>query len=101
MANTTLLADTAIANALQALPGWHHSNGTLHKTYLLPDFAAAMALIVRVGIVSERLDHHAHLVNIYNRVELAIHTHTAGGVTELDIAWAHAIDDVSTRQAPQ
>ena len=101
MDSATLLADDAIAQALQALPGWHHTNGTLHKTYLLPDFASALALIVRVGVISERLDHHAHIVNIYNRVELAIHTHTAGGVTEQDLAWARAVEMAPAQPAPQ
>lgn len=89
------LSDAEIALRLNALPHWTHTDGELVRTYRFATFSEGLGFIVRVGLISEQLDHHARITNVYNKVELAISTHDAGGVTEADFAWVQAIDGLS------
>jgi len=89
------LSDTEIATRLHAHPGWTHADGELVRSYRFANFSEGLGFIVRVGLISEQLDHHARITNVYNKVELAISTHDAGGVTEADFAWIQAIDGLS------
>ncbi|MEJ1928734.1 4a-hydroxytetrahydrobiopterin dehydratase [Nostoc sp. NIES-2111] len=89
------LSDSEITTRLQAHPGWAYTNGELVRPYRFASFSEGLGFIVRVGLISEQLDHHARITNVYNRVELAISTHDAGGITEADFAWVQAIDGLS------
>lgn len=91
------LSDSEITIRLQALPGWVFTNGELVRAYRFASFSEGLGFIVRVGLISEQLDHHARITNVYNRVELAISTHDAGGITEADFAWVQAIDGLGHR----
>lgn len=86
------LSDSEIATRLQSHPGWAYVGGELVRSYRFASFSEGLGFIVRVGLISEQLDHHARITNVYNRVELAIATHDAGGVTEADFTWVQAID---------
>jgi 4a-hydroxytetrahydrobiopterin dehydratase len=76
---------------LAALPGWTLRDGALERTWQLGDFSAALALIVRVGLLAEKHDHHPEIRNVYDRVDLRLWTHASGGITERDLALAAAI----------
>jgi 4a-hydroxytetrahydrobiopterin dehydratase len=76
---------------LAALPGWALRDGALERSWQLGDFSAALALIVRVGLLAERHDHHPEIRNVYDRVDLRLWTHASGGITERDLALATAI----------
>ena len=72
---------------------WKEVNQKLEKTFSFADFPAAMAFILRVGFVSEALNHHPTLENTYNKVQVRLCTHDAGNkVTEKDHQLAKAID---------
>ena len=93
MARPTKL-DAAIVDAwLAAHPGWERAGGgAIARAYKLPDFAAALAFVVRVGCLAERQDHHPDVELGFGRARVAWSTHDAGGVTQLDLDAAEATD---------
>lgn len=80
---------------IKTLNGWAIDNGTLTKTLVFNDFGAAFAFMVRVALQAEKMNHHPNWKNVYNKVEIALSTHDAGGITELDIKLAAAIDKIT------
>jgi 4a-hydroxytetrahydrobiopterin dehydratase len=83
------LSDDAVAAALSDLPGWSHAGGALRAEFRFADFRTAMAFLVRAAFEAEALDHHPEWSNVYNRVEVVLRTHDAGGrVTALDVELA-------------
>lgn len=82
------------AQALPALPGWTTVDGrdAIAKTFVFKDFNAAFGFMARAALMAERMDHHPEWSNVYNRVEVVLATHDAGGVTELDVRLARFMD---------
>ena len=78
----------------RGLSGWRVADGrsAIAKTYRFADFDAAFAWMSRIAVVAAAADHHPEWSNIYNRVEVVLTTHDAGGVTERDVALAAAMD---------
>lgn len=62
------------------------------KQFRFDDFPAAMAFMLRVAFEAEKMDHHPEWSNVYNRVEVRLTTHDAGGLTEKDVALAQAME---------
>jgi 4a-hydroxytetrahydrobiopterin dehydratase len=87
----TSLTDPELTAALATLPGWILRDGKLHRSFRFADFPAAIAFMVRVAFVAERLDHHPNWSNVYDRVEVTLWTHDVGGVTDRDVALATAM----------
>ena len=81
------LDDGARADFLHA-PG----RDAITRTLVFEDFSAAFALMTRVALLAERMNHHPEWLNVYNRVSITLSTHDAGGLTELDTRLAAAID---------
>lgn len=90
------LSPEARAELLEALAatGWTAAEGrdALVKTFRFKDFSAAFGWMTRVAMVAETLDHHPEWSNVWNRVEVVLTTHDAGGLTELDARLAQAMD---------
>lgn len=84
-----------IEAALATLPGWRRTEGreAIAKSFRFADFNRAFAWMTRVALMAEKLDHHPEWSNVYNRVEVVLSTHDAGGVTALDITLARFMDD--------
>ncbi len=80
--------------ALAALPGWTLADDGLSitRTWVFADFAEAFGFMTRVAIRAEKADHHPEWSNVYNRVEIRLTTHDAGGLSHRDVALATAID---------
>ena len=75
---------------------WSTKDNHLYKSFQFKDFKQSLHFINKIGSISEELNHHPELYNCYNRVEINLNTHDAGGkVTEKDFALARAIDLVS------
>ena len=86
-----LLTDAEIAPALASLPGWERAGGAIRRGFRFPTFRAAFAFMTEVAAAAEELDHHPDWSNAYTRVDVALTTHDAGGLTELDFALARRI----------
>ncbi|MCH4150560.1 MAG: 4a-hydroxytetrahydrobiopterin dehydratase [Sphingobium sp.] len=88
------LGDGEIQGRLPALAGWRldPARNALHRQLRLKDFGEAFALMTRIALVAEKMDHHPEWSNVYNRLDIWLTTHDAGGVSERDFALAAAID---------
>ncbi len=84
-------------SALAELPGWRVVEGrdAIAKSFRFADFNAAFGFMTRVALMAEKMDHHPEWFNVYNRVEITLATHEAGGVTERDVRLARFIDGVA------
>ncbi len=80
--------------ALKDLPGWNAASGrdAIQRSFHFRDFNQAFGFMTRVALKAESMDHHPEWSNVYNRVEVVLATHDAGGVTELDVALARFMD---------
>lgn len=83
---------------LAGRPGWKLSDDGLAITrqFKFADFRQAFAFMTQVALAAERADHHPEWSNVYNRVEMRLTTHDAGGLTERDFALA-AVADAAAR----
>jgi 4a-hydroxytetrahydrobiopterin dehydratase len=90
-----LLPAETLARALDQLPHWRLEDGQLRRSFRFPDFGSAFGFIARVALAAERMDHHPDWSNRYDRVEIALSTHAAGGLTRLDLELARAIDRIA------
>ena len=82
MSRPSPLPPAEIAERLAGLPGWSCSDGALRRDFGFADFMA------RVALAAEKMDHHPDWSNSWSRVSVALRTHDAGGVTELDFRLA-------------
>ena len=82
------------AKILGQLDGWLEAKGrdAIVKTFQFKSFSQAWAFMSRVALLAEKMDHHPEWVNVYGRIDVTLATHTAGGVTEKDIALARKMD---------
>ena len=87
-------AKIGVDQALAQLSGWRAAEGreAICKAYRFKDFRQAFAFMTRVALAAERLDHHPEWFNVYKTVEVTLSTHDAGGLTELDLKLAEAMD---------
>lgn len=90
----TRLTDAARSEALAQLAGWHPVEGreAIAKQFVFRDFSAAFGWMARVAMMAEKLDHHPEWSNVYRTVDVVLTTHDAGGLTELDVKLAQAMD---------
>ncbi len=86
------LTQTELDTAIAQLSEWKLVNNKLNKTFKFKDFVTAFGFMTKVAIVSEKMDHHPELFNVYNRVTIDLTTHDAGGISNLDIDLAKKID---------
>jgi 4a-hydroxytetrahydrobiopterin dehydratase len=92
MARPARLSDEEVAAALASLPAWQREGDEIVKTFACPSFADAIAFVVRIGFFAEQADHHPDLDIRWRNVRVALTTHDAGGLTQLDVDLATAID---------
>ena len=88
------LSDQERNEALADLPGWEwdSANDAIRKRFTFRDFSEAFGFMTRVALAAERDDHHPEWSNVWNRVDIALTTHDAGGLTAKDIALARRIE---------
>ena len=82
------LSGERLSEELRDLPGWEPRGLTIAKEYRFDDFTAALGFVVRLGCRAEAANHHPDVDIRYSRVIVTLSTHSAGGVTEKDVALA-------------
>lgn len=93
------LDDAAVAALLARHPGWAlRADGlAISRSFRFADFSEAFAFMTRVALYAEKVDHHPEWSNVYNRVDITLTTHDAGGLSARDAAMAAAIDGLLER----
>jgi len=88
------LTGSARKAALAKLNGWSEVAGrdAISRKFTFKDFNEAFGFMARAALAAEKLDHHPEWSNVYNKVEVTLATHDAGGVTQLDIDLAQTMD---------
>lgn len=91
----TVLTGTARARALHELEGWSEAKGrdAITRSFQFKNFNQAFGFMSRVALVAEKMDHHPEWSNVYGRVEVTLSTHSAGGLTELDVTLAKKMNE--------
>ncbi|MBM3518316.1 MAG: 4a-hydroxytetrahydrobiopterin dehydratase [Alphaproteobacteria bacterium] len=91
------LSGAARAEAFADLPGWREVEGrdAIEKTFRFADFSAAFGFMTRVALAAEKMNHHPEWFNVYDRVDVTLATHEAGGVTDRDIRLARLMEDIA------
>jgi 4a-hydroxytetrahydrobiopterin dehydratase len=91
------LSGEARTRALAGLKGWNEAKGgdAISKKFVFADFNEAFGFMTRAALVAEKLDHHPEWFNVYKNVDVTLSTHDAGGLTDLDIKLAAAMDKLA------
>lgn len=87
--------------ALRELTGWRwdEERDAIARSFRFADFSAAFGFMTRVALAAERADHHPEWSNVWNRVDILLTTHSAGGLTRKDMALARAIEALAAGAA--
>jgi 4a-hydroxytetrahydrobiopterin dehydratase len=80
------------AGLAEMLPGWAVEPAAIRRSFTFKNFGEAWGFMSRVALLAEKHDHHPDWSNVWNRVEIALSTHDAGGLTNKDVALAQAIN---------
>jgi len=90
------LSAAQLKNSLSTLKSWRivADGSAISRSFKFADFTDAFAFMTRVALAAEKMDHHPEWSNVYNKVEITLSTHDAGGLTANDIALATIIDKV-------
>ncbi|MEM8551047.1 MAG: 4a-hydroxytetrahydrobiopterin dehydratase [Pseudomonadota bacterium] len=91
---TGVLEGSAAQSAVGGLSGWVLEDGgkAISRTLKFANFMEAFAFMTQVALAAEKADHHPEWSNVYNKVNIRLTTHDAGGLTMKDIELAKAID---------
>ncbi len=91
------LDPAARAAALNDLDGWSDvpERDAIERTFTFKSFNAAFGFMSRVALKAEKMDHHPEWFNVYNRVDVTLTTHSADGITELDVTLAAFMNTVA------
>jgi len=92
MAPISKLPPDVIEEKLAGLPGWALRKEKLHRQFRFGDFVEAFGFMSRVALLAEAADHHPEWSNVYNRVDIELTTHDAGGISERDFQLAARIN---------
>ena len=84
-------------NALSCEP-WVLDNDCLMREFIFPNFAHAFGFMTQVALLCEKMNHHPDWSNVYNRVQIKLTTHEAGGISERDFQLAQAINQLQDQK---
>lgn len=78
-------------------PSWLYKGVSIEQEFNFKDFKHAFEFMTSVAAIAEKLNHHPNWTNVYNKVTIALSTHDAGGLTELDFELAIEIDQINLK----
>jgi 4a-hydroxytetrahydrobiopterin dehydratase len=91
------LSDVEIQRELGTLQGWARKGESLVKTFSFPTFMNGIGFVDRVAAAAERMNHHPDLDIRYNKIAVTLSTHSAGGITDNDVALAREMDKLAAK----
>ena len=92
-----LLTDEEIGRQLGDLSGWTREGNEIRASYEAPDFPTAVRLVDEVAVEAEDMQHHPDIDIRWRTVTFALSTHSAGGLTQLDVELAHRVAQAASR----
>ncbi|MDG1661790.1 MAG: 4a-hydroxytetrahydrobiopterin dehydratase [Pseudomonadales bacterium] len=95
----TALHESDIKTQLELVPNWQRDTKSIVREYIFADFVEAFGFMSQVAILAERANHHPEWSNVYKRVTIKLTTHDCAGLSQLDFALAHEIDQIGKRGA--
>ena len=93
--NARAISDEDLQDALRSLEGWRVEDGKLKRTFKFADFSEALGWMVRAGLEAEKLDHHPDWSNSWNKVEVALKTHSIDALSDLDVKLATRMSELA------
>ena len=90
-----LIPAAEIKNLMKKVPEWETDKKKLERTFEFDDFTSAIDFVNSVAEISEEQEHHPDIDVRYNHVKLSLHTHSKGGLTDLDFQLAERIDTLT------
>ncbi len=91
------LTDNEIDYNLTMLKGWSLEDNRIVKNFVFKDFKEAISTMVKIGEVAEELNHHPDWYNSYNKLNIKLSTHSAGGITLKDFELAERIEQICNK----
>ena len=92
-----LLTDEELILLQKELPNWELINSRISRKWQFPNFIEAFGFMTKVAIVAEAMNHHPEWKNVYATVTIELTTHDSGGLTNLDLQLARAINSLSQK----
>ena len=88
------LSEAERADVLDDLPDWDYDEArdAITRRIVFADFAEAFGFMARVALIAEKMDHHPEWSNVWNRVDVTLTTHDAGGLSARDVDLARQIN---------
>ena len=99
MAAPQKLSQQDLESVLPRLPGWTIREGKLFREYRFSDFAHAFGFMATAAVLIEKRNHHPEWSNVYNRVQVELITHDAGGITQRDVELAELLEQIAAKLA--
>jgi 4a-hydroxytetrahydrobiopterin dehydratase len=90
-----LLEKSELEEAISKFPKWEYQEESLKQDFIFSDFREAFEFMVQVAEIAETLNHHPDWSNSWNKVSIAISTHSAGGLTALDLKFVEKVEMLS------
>lgn len=90
-----LLNEQEVQAALEELGAWRLDDGKLFRRFQFADFSAAFGFMARSALCAEQQDHHPEWFNVYNRVDVWLTSHDAGGLTQRDLRLVRSMDTIA------
>lgn len=94
MGDFTKLNENEIKRSLATIAGWSVDDDKLFREFVFPRFIEAFGFMASVATVAEKQGHHPEWFNVYNKVQIRLTTHEAGGITDNDFGLARSINQI-------